>query len=125
MRGGQVKQAAGLHRAVGQPAQRVHQWPAIGGRGGVDIDQDQVPMAEQFAAAAADMCIQAGRPGQALPRGELVDIALRRVLGHRQARGRERTRGDPGGSQHLGGTVALTRREPPTFLKDHCILSSV
>jgi hypothetical protein len=55
--GGQVKQPSGLHRAVGQPAQRVYQRPAVHPRGGVDVDQEQVRVAEQFAAAAADVSI--------------------------------------------------------------------
>jgi hypothetical protein len=59
-------------------------------------------VAEQFAAAAADVSIQAGRPRQALPSGELVDVPLRRVLGHRQARGRERARGDRAGCRRPG-----------------------
>jgi hypothetical protein len=55
--GRQIQQCPGGHRTVGQPAHRVHQRAAIGGRGDVDIDQDQLPVAEQFAAAAADLGI--------------------------------------------------------------------
>jgi hypothetical protein len=53
-------------------------------------------VADQFAAATADLGIQARRPRQALPAGQLVDVALSGVVGHRQARGPERARGDPG-----------------------------
>jgi hypothetical protein len=87
---GQVQQRPGLHRLVGQPAQRVGQRRAVCCRRGVDIDQDQRSVAEEFTTTAADMPIKAGRPGKTPPPGELVNVALRRVPGHWQARGYER-----------------------------------
>ena len=95
-RGGQVKQPPRFHRPVAQPAQRVHHRRAVGRHRCVDVHQDQLSVAEQFAATAADMGIQPGRPEQPPPPGELVDVALCRVPGHRQARGLECARGDPG-----------------------------
>jgi hypothetical protein len=55
--GGQVKQRFRFHRPVAQPAQRVHHRRAVGRHRCVDVDQDQLSVAEQFAATAADMGI--------------------------------------------------------------------
>ena len=76
--GRQVQQFPGRHRAVGRIAQRIHQRAAVGGRGDVDIDKDQVPVAEQLAAAAVDLGIYARRPRQALPAGWTLCLVSRR-----------------------------------------------
>jgi len=63
---------------------------------------------EQFAATTADIGIQPGCPDQPPPPGELVDVALCRVPGYRQARGLECARGDPG---RLAAAGRLPRHE--------------
>jgi len=50
-----------------------------------DVHQDQLAVAEQYAATPADAPIQAWCPGKAMLQGQLTDAGLRQVARHRQA----------------------------------------
>jgi hypothetical protein len=90
--------------------------------GVVDVHQDQLAVAEQYAATAADVPIQAWCPGKGMLRGQLTDVGLRQVARHRQAHG---GRGCLGTNMTSRGTPDTTYlgRSPLGPPAEHALIS--
>ena len=71
------------------------------GAGVVDVHQHQLAVAEQVAATAADVRIQARRPRKAMPQDQPTDVGPRQAARHRQAHGGRGCLGSNMTSRHV------------------------